>query len=269
MLHFSSCKIQTQTRASHGLLRPPHPTLYISTRQPMFVCLSACTSTNLHLMMLLLLHDVEVQSRIVPLGPAVGGHGMCPTLGWKHGDLVAVRQLGLRRAGGRRGSLGVVELGARGGGASQVLHRRGRGVRVALLLCGGGQTGVSLVRHMARVVVRVLRVVVGVGRLGHRLGQGLGWHVGWHWLLGHCKETCACTVSSPKRQTLLTSRTPPPNPNNTLKNLTCIKPLKTSKLHHPPKQTPKLHSPPPRKEDTALDISETEISTKLPSLYRL
>lgn len=159
-------------------------------------------------MMLLLLH--EVQSGVVPLGPAVGGHGVRPTLGWKHGDLVAVCQLGLRRAGGRRGSLGVVELGARGGGASQVLHRRGRGVRVALLLGGGGQTGVSLVRHVARVVMRVLRVVVGVGRLGHRLGQGLGWHVGRYWLLGHCKETCAHTVSSSKRQTLLTSRTPPP-----------------------------------------------------------
>lgn len=167
-------------------------------------------------MMLLLLH--EVQSGVVPLGPAVGGHGVRPTLGWKHGDLVAVCQLGLRRAGGRRGSLGVVELGARGGGASQVLHRRGRGVRVALLLGGGGQTGVSLVRHVARVVMRVLRVVVGVGRLGHRLGQGLGWHVGRYWLLGHCKETCAHTVSSSKRQTLLTSRTPPPpNPNDTLK----------------------------------------------------
>ena len=86
--------------------------------------------------------------------------------------------------------MGVVELGGSGSWASQVLHRGGGGVWVALLLGRGWQVGVSLVGHVARVVVGVLGVVVvGVGRLGHRLGQGLGWHVGWHWLLGHCKQT--------------------------------------------------------------------------------
>ena len=160
-----------------------------------------------------MLHDVDVVVQggvAVALGPAVGGHGVGPALGRQHGDLVAVGQLGLGGAGGGRGPLGVVELGAGRGGAPQVLHGGGGGVGVALLLAGRGQALQRLVRHVGArpVVVRVRGVVlvVGVGRLRQDLAQGLGRHVGWHRLLRHCNHRM-------EKLQRWTSHTPPQKQN--------------------------------------------------------